>query len=65
MGDSYRDTTITLASQVLVGTHIATVFDKLNSRRGGIILVFHEISQTQLAKQLMQLSELYTFIPLS
>jgi peptidoglycan/xylan/chitin deacetylase (PgdA/CDA1 family) len=65
MGDSYRDTTITLASQLLVGSHIATLLGKLNSRRGGIILVFHEISQTRLAKQLAQLSELYTFIPLS
>src|SRR5262249_13499800 len=33
--------------------------------RGGIILVFHEISHAQLAKHLGQLSELYRFIPLS
>jgi peptidoglycan/xylan/chitin deacetylase (PgdA/CDA1 family) len=65
MGDSYRDRTITLASQVLVGSHVTKLLDKLNSRRGGIILVFHEISHTQLAKQLAQLSELYKFISLS
>jgi peptidoglycan/xylan/chitin deacetylase (PgdA/CDA1 family) len=65
MGGSYRDTTITLASQLLAGTRLTTALDKLNSRRGGIILAFHEISHAQLTKHLAQLSELYTFISLS
>jgi peptidoglycan/xylan/chitin deacetylase (PgdA/CDA1 family) len=65
MGSSYRDTAITLTSQVFAKARITRALDQLNSRRGGIILAFHEISHGQLSKHLAQVSERYTFISLS
>ena len=65
MGGSYRDTVIRCTSQVFAKACLTRALDKLNRRRGGIILAFHEISHAQLSKHLTQLSELYTFISLS
>jgi peptidoglycan/xylan/chitin deacetylase (PgdA/CDA1 family) len=65
MGNPYRDTAITLSSRVFAKTRITRVLDQLNRRRGGLILVFHEISHEQLSNHLAQLSEYYVFISLS
>jgi len=65
MGSAGRDMAIKLASQFCAKARLTKALDKWNNRRGGLILVFHEISQTQLSKHLAQLSELYTFISLS
>jgi peptidoglycan/xylan/chitin deacetylase (PgdA/CDA1 family) len=65
MWNSYRDKAITLTSQVFAKARITRALHKINGRRGGIILVFHEISHEQLSKHLTQLSQLYTFISLS
>jgi peptidoglycan/xylan/chitin deacetylase (PgdA/CDA1 family) len=57
--------TIKLTSPGFVKANITRVLDKVNSRRGGIVLCFHDISDVQLSQHLEQLSELYTFISLS
>jgi len=60
-----RDQALRLATQIFTKARLAGVLDKWNGRKGGFILVFHEISEAQLAKHLTQLSRSYTFVSLS
>src|SRR5947207_13518539 len=45
-------------------THIVRALDCTNRRRGGVILVFHDISFDVLSRHLCHLAEMYTFITL-
>jgi peptidoglycan/xylan/chitin deacetylase (PgdA/CDA1 family) len=59
-----RRTAIRFASRVLARTNTLRTLDRSNRRRGGVILVFHEISRDVLAAHLTRLAEMYTFVSL-
>ncbi len=60
-----RQKTIKLASKVLAKTHLVKALDRNNGRRGGVILVFHDISAEVLSNHLSHLGETYTYVSLS
>src|SRR6266478_3762906 len=60
----FRRTAIRFASQVLARTNTLRTLDRGNRRRGGVILVFHEITFDVLAAHLNHLAAMYTFVPL-
>lgn len=55
---------VKLASSVLARTRLAGTLDRLNGRRGGVILVFHETTPEILRRQLDQVEQRYAFISL-
>jgi peptidoglycan/xylan/chitin deacetylase (PgdA/CDA1 family) len=59
-----RQKTIKLASQMLARTPIVRALDRKNGRRGGMILVFHEIGAELLGKHLSRLADVYQFVSL-
>jgi peptidoglycan/xylan/chitin deacetylase (PgdA/CDA1 family) len=60
----FRNTAIRFTSQVMAMTNTLRAIDRGNRRRGGVILVFHEITRDLLATHLNHLAEMYTFVPL-
>ena len=59
-----RQKTVKLASRVLAKTPILRVLDRNNGRRGGVILVFHEMAAELLSRHLSRLERVYRFISL-
>jgi peptidoglycan/xylan/chitin deacetylase (PgdA/CDA1 family) len=59
--DRYKAVT----AQLLARTFALKALDTLNRRRGGVILVFHEISALQLSSHLACLSDRYRFVSLA
>jgi peptidoglycan/xylan/chitin deacetylase (PgdA/CDA1 family) len=59
-----RQKTIKFASQVLAKTPIVRALDRKNGRRGGVILVFHEIAADLLSTHLNILADTYRFVSL-
>ncbi len=59
-----RRKVIKFVSEVGSRTRVTRVVDRVNRRRGGVILVFHEIGADVLAKHLAQIAEMYTFVSL-
>ena len=57
--------TTAIAADILARAHLVRVLDRLNGRRGGIVLALHEISAEQLERQLEVVSETYSFVPLT
>src|SRR5438876_7984387 len=60
----FRHAAIRFASQVMARTNTLRTLDQSNRHRGGVILVFHEITLKVLATHLNQIAEMYTFLPL-
>ena len=55
---------VRLVSNVLARTRMVGTLDRMNGRRGGVILVFHETTPEILQRQLDQIAQRYTFISL-
>jgi peptidoglycan/xylan/chitin deacetylase (PgdA/CDA1 family) len=56
---------INVASRVGAFTYFPRTLDRWNNRRGGVILVFHEISRAELFSHLDLVSQMYSFVSLS
>lgn len=53
------------AADILVRTRAAALLERWNSRHGGVVLAFHEISSPQLERQLEIVAANYVFVSLS
>ncbi|MGH9942306.1 MAG: polysaccharide deacetylase family protein [Pyrinomonadaceae bacterium] len=60
-----RKDALRLASKLAAAPYVVKRVDAWNGRRGGIILVFHEISEARLRRHLTLLAGLYRFVSLS
>src|SRR5262249_12243125 len=63
-GQMFKRNAIQLISWAMAKSRISKLLDRTNGRRGGVILVYHEIGRGPLFRQLTQLSGVYTFVPL-
>jgi peptidoglycan/xylan/chitin deacetylase (PgdA/CDA1 family) len=59
-----RRKVIKLVSQVSARTRVIRTIDRINGRKGGVIVVFHQPTYDVLSSQLGYLAEVYTFVSL-
>lgn len=60
-----RQIAVKVSSQLAAKIQLSKQAERLNSRRGGVIIAFHELSSARLAAQLEQLAQDYEFISLN
>jgi peptidoglycan/xylan/chitin deacetylase (PgdA/CDA1 family) len=60
-----RRNAVKLASYAAAWSGLLTCVDRWNNRRGGIILVFHDVSSETLTRHLTQIEEGYEFVSLT